>query len=112
MSPRSLTSLCIFVCIAAAPKPKPHNLPAVDLKQTVIWGSIAPDDGGNVLAFGGMDQSAPDGIAHTRIQIAGKWVPLYEHLRKYNPAQPLCDRLRKLHDLQKELLGANRLDLP
>src|SRR5689334_9669383 len=109
---RPVAALVLFLVatplFAADGKPRPHGLPPVDLKQTVIWGSTAEGENGFALSFGGMDQSAADGIAHTRVKENGNWRDIYADLRKGNPLQALCDHLRGLARVQKELVARTR----
>jgi hypothetical protein len=103
-----IASFIAIRLFADDPKPKPHGLSPVDLKQNIVWSSTAEGEDGFALSFGGMDQSAPDGVAHTRIKENGQWRDIHEELRKNNPLQPQYERLRRLRNLQKELTARIR----
>jgi hypothetical protein len=104
----SMVALGAVPAFAADTKPRPHGLAPVDLKQAVIWGSEAAGEDGFWLGFGGMDQNAADGAAHTRVKEKGEWKEIYGEMRKGNPLQGFCDRLRKVRDVQKELVARAR----
>src|SRR5262245_44296604 len=78
----SLLALVILDC-GAIGQAKPYRLPAVDLKQRVIWGSVAEAPDGFALSFGGQDQDA-EGREHTRVRVNGKWESIYEDLNRNN----------------------------
>src|SRR5579871_2731276 len=89
--------------------PKPYRLPAVDLKQRLIWGSTCETPDGFALSFGGEDQDSDDGIGHTRIkEKGGEWKDIHEELRKANPLQPLHDKVWALRERQKDLCSRMR----
>jgi hypothetical protein len=91
------------------PQPKPYRLPAVSLKERIIWGSTCETPDGFALSFGGQDQDSDDGIGHTRIrEKGGEWKDIHEELRKTNPYQPLRDKVWALRERQKELLTKAR----
>jgi hypothetical protein len=82
--------LCLaFVLVGVGPaqqaKPKAYNLPAVDLKQQVIWGATCDGPDGTGLAFGGQDQKSYEGIGRTAIKVNGEWKVIHEELREHNP---------------------------
>jgi sialidase-1 len=90
-------------------QPRSYRLPAVDLKERVIWGSTAETPEGFALSFGGEDQDADDGISHTRIkEKGGVWKDIHWELGKNNPAQPWHDKARALALRQKSLLAEAR----
>lgn len=93
---------------AADSKPRPHGLAPVNLKQPIIWGSEAEGEDGFSLAFGGMDQDAADGIAHTRVKVKGEWKEIHGELRKDNPLQGFCDRIREMRAREKKLVALAR----
>ncbi len=72
--------LCLLLALL---QEKPTRLPSTDLKQPVIWGTVCEDGPG--LAFGGQDQTAPDGNPHTRIKVDGQWKAIHEQLEASNP---------------------------
>src|SRR5438094_379375 len=85
----------MVVALLAPPaeaQPKSYRLPAVDLKQQVIWGATCDGPGGTGLAFGGQDQKADDGQAHTRIKVDGQWKAIHEELQAKNLLQKYHDR--------------------
>src|SRR5579872_5748670 len=89
-----LTVLPATTLAQEKPQPKdatrPYRLPAVDLKERIIWGSTCETPDGFALSFGGEDQDSDDGIGHTRIkEKGGEWKDIHEELRKANPLQPL-----------------------
>jgi len=94
--------------VAAQPQPKSYRLPAADLKQQVIWGSVCEVTDGPSLAFGGQDQKADDGQPHTRIKVEGQWRALHEDLRAANPLQSYHDRCWALRQCQKTLAARAR----
>jgi hypothetical protein len=95
-------------CHAAEPKPHPYRLPATDIKQRVIWGSLCEAPDGTALSFGGEDQEADDGQAHTRLRMNGLWLDLYGELAKANPLQPFHEDAWELVDGQKHALAVAR----
>jgi sialidase-1 len=93
----------------AQPQPRSYRLPAVDLKERVIWGSTAETPEGFALSFGGEDQDADDGISHTRVSEKGdEWKALDKELREKNRLQPLHDKVRALREREKDLLARAR----
>jgi hypothetical protein len=74
---------------------EPYNLPAVELKERVIWGSVCEPGEGLGLSFGGEDQEADDGCSHTRVLREGKWVEIRSELEQANP----------FHEIVVPLLG-------
>src|SRR5262245_7811871 len=80
------TSLIAFLILSptAIARSKPYRLPAADLKQRVIWGSVAEAPDGFALSFGGQDQDA-QGRAHTRVRAGEKWESVFEQLNRDNP---------------------------
>jgi hypothetical protein len=106
-----LTALCIVVAGASstlAAPPKSYRLPGTDLKQPIIWGAVCELPDGTGLAFGGEDQKADDGQAHTRIKTKDGWKPLVEELRKNNPWQAHHHRGAELARRQKDLAARAR----
>jgi hypothetical protein len=94
-----------LILVFARPAPaqkRPHGLPAVDLKERVIWGSTCEGPDGLALSFGGEDQRAEDGRAHTRLRIKDDWQDIHGDLRSRNPLQKYHDRCRALAKRQKE----------
>ena len=69
-----ISGFLVLACMLPADAPvRSYRLPSTDLKERVIWGSNAEGPGGTGLAFGGEDQRADDGQAHTRILVKEKW---------------------------------------
>jgi hypothetical protein len=76
-----LASCCSALAQPPA-KPKPYRLPAVDIKQRIIWDAKCEEPKGSGLAFGGQDQQGDDGRAGTRILLDGKWQDLNVEIPK------------------------------
>ncbi|HZK81908.1 MAG TPA: hypothetical protein VFC46_12595 [Humisphaera sp.] len=91
-----------------APKPHPYRLPSTNIKERVIWGSTAEAPDGLALSFGGEDQGAGDGQAHTRLRVNGQWQDMYEGLRKANHLQPFYEEEWELIDSQRHTLARAR----
>lgn len=87
----------------AEPKAKPYRLPAVDLKQDVIWGASTVGNGYE-LFFGGQDQRSEDGVGHTRLFFNGR----PEVVDSMKHRTELAERFRQLAALQKENLARAR----
>lgn len=87
----------------AEPKAKPYRLPAVDLKQDVIWGASAVG-GEYELFFGGQDQGSEDGVGHTRFLKDGGLVKTIDDLRRQAPQKKFAARLNGMKELQKTTL--------
>jgi hypothetical protein len=108
----SLTALVVALAlppITSAAEPRPYRLPAVNLKERVIWGSTCETPEGFALSFGGQDQDSDDGIGHTRIkQKGGEWKDIHEELRKANDLQAWHDRAWAIRERQKDLLAKAR----
>ncbi len=87
----AIVALMTIVAAAAPPqaakKPKFTAAPAADLSKPIIWGSECETPDGRGLRFGGCDQQADDGAAHTQIKVDGQWKPIVEELRKANALQ-------------------------
>lgn len=90
---------------APAKKPKFTAAPVADLSKPVIWGSTCETPDGQALSFGGCDQRADDGAAHTQVKVDGRWTPIVEELRKSNPLQQSGERLRESSDRLLRLLA-------
>lgn len=89
----------LVLFLAGAPQEKAYRLPSTDLKARVIWGASLEVPDGPSLAFGGQDQAADDGNAHTRIRRGGEWTAIHEELRAKNPLQGawgICEARRRL----------------
>jgi len=84
-----LLASCAATAVAAE---KTYRLKEVDLKTPILWGPECREPEGKGLAFGGEDQDAEDGCAHTRILVGGQWKDIHEELRAAN-------RFQKSHDL-------------
>lgn len=102
--------ICVILLAAAGPGGafaaeigKPYRLESVDLKQRILWGAECLEPAGGGLAFGGQDQEAGDGCAHTRIMEGGAWKSLHAQLRAANPMQPFRDRAWVLRTAAKNL---------
>jgi hypothetical protein len=100
-------SVCMALALqgaAPAPQRKSYNLPAVDLKQQIIWGATCDGPDGTGLAFGGQDQKSDDGIGHTRIKVNGEWKGIYQELQKNNP---LDNTFGQTRSVAKEVKAIN-----
>ena len=98
-----MTRTLLLAAFLALQQPKAYRLPATDLKEPVIWGSVCEVPGGPSLAFGGEDQRADDGNPHTRIKADGAWKAIDAELRAKNPDQKAHERCLKALELQKEI---------
>jgi len=87
---------------------RPYRLEGVDLKQRVIWTAQCLQPVGRGLAFGGQDQDADDGRAHTRLLVEGKWLPIHTELRAGNPLQQFHVAAWKLRDRAKRVRARAR----
>ncbi len=85
-----------------------YRLPAVDIKQKVIWGAVCEEPEGGGLSFGGQDQQADDGVAHTQVKHDGRWIPIIDQLRGNNTLQSVHDALLKLAADQKAITSRLR----
>jgi hypothetical protein len=72
-------------------KRQPYRLPTTERMAQVLWGSECLGPDGLGLSFGGEDQKAEDGAAHTRIKTGEQWQPILEQLRASNPLQASRD---------------------
>ncbi|MFO0930679.1 MAG: hypothetical protein U0736_27220 [Gemmataceae bacterium] len=97
-----------LVVVPAAGQRRSYRLPSVDLKQPVIWGSTCEAPSGVALSFGGEDQTADDGRAHTRLRVDGRWESLHGELIKANRLQRHHDALWKLRETWKDALAVGR----
>ncbi|MBY0523514.1 MAG: DUF4962 domain-containing protein [Gemmataceae bacterium] len=97
------TLALLLALLSADAQQKSYRLPSVSLKPQVIWGATCDGPDGTGLAFGGQDQKADDGQPHTRIKVDGKWVDIYEELKKNNPLQKHYEQARKLSTRMKAL---------
>jgi hypothetical protein len=92
-----------------AERGKPYPVPPTKWEtRPVLWGwsSVLPDGSG--LAFGGVHQTADDGIAHTSVKDGANWKPIVDDLRKANPLQPRVAQVRALRDACKDAIAAAR----
>ena len=87
---------------------KPRRLESVDLKQRILWSAECREPDGGGLAFGGQDQDAADGQAHTRVLRDGAWKAIHEKLRAANPLQRLHGRAWALRTGVKDMLARAR----
>lgn len=81
----AFASLCLFSASRAEEPRQPYNLPAVELNERVLWGSVCEPGEGQGLAFGGEDQEAHDGRSHTRVLREGKWIDIRAELEQASP---------------------------
>ena len=89
--------------IFAADIGKPYQLKSVDIKQRILWSAECHEPAGGGLAFGGQDQEAGDGCAHTRVLEGGAWKAIHEQLRAANPLQPFRERAWALRTEAKNI---------
>ncbi len=88
---------------------KPYKVPATEWKQDpVLWGWTCELPDGSGMTFGGVHQTADDGLAHTQIKEGGAWKLIHEELRKANPLQKRHDEVRALRDECKDALARAR----
>lgn len=97
----------------AIPEPeargKPYKVPATNWKQDpVLWGWTCEWPDGSGLAFGGVHQTAGDGLAHTQFKEGSAWKPILEELRNANPLQKRFDQVRALRSACKDTLAKAR----
>ena len=94
--------------VAQQGKPKFCSAPQADLSKPILWGAqgTASDELG--LAFGGCEQAAEDGAAHTRVLRAGTWVDIHDELHKANATQGLHNPLRSVCEQVKDATAAAR----
>ncbi len=91
------------------PRGKPYPVPATQWKQDpVLWGWTCELPDGTGLAFGGVHQTADDGLAHTQIKEREAWKPIFEELRKNNPLQKRYDQVRGFRGACKDALARAR----
>jgi hypothetical protein len=104
-----LPGILVLVLARSAPgQKKNHRLPAVDLKERIIWGTTCEGPDGLALAFGGQDQQADDGRPHTRLRVKGEWQTIHADLRSRHPLQKSADRCLALGKGQKETTARAR----
>jgi len=88
---------------------KPYPVPATNWKQDpVLWGWTCELPDGSGLAFGGVHQTADDGISHTQVKEGGAWKPIFDELRKANPLQKRFEQVRELRNACKDTLAKAR----
>jgi hypothetical protein len=108
---RNILAFALLVLAAgqqALAQKRNYRLPAVDLKQRVIWGATCEGPGDTGLSFGGQDQRAADGRPHTRVRVKGEWQAIHHDLRARNPLQTFHDRCRALAKRQKDVTARAR----
>jgi hypothetical protein len=107
-----VVTLTALLAVAASPdakkKPKFTAAPGADLSKPVIWGSECETPDGRGLRFGGCDQRADDGAAHTQVKSGGQWTPLLADLRKANRLQAGCERLHLAGEELRQVLACYR----
>ncbi|MCY2991886.1 MAG: hypothetical protein NTY19_29015 [Planctomycetota bacterium] len=94
--------------VAQQGKPKFCSAPQADLSKPIIWGAQYKVSDELGLAFGGCEQAADDGAAHTRVLRAGTWVDIRDELHKANAMQVLHDPLRSVCEQVKDATAAAR----
>jgi hypothetical protein len=100
-----LLAVVAFPSSAREVKPKLCSAPQADLSKPIIWGAQCKVSDDLGLAFGGCEQAA---AAHTRVLKAGKWLEVYDDLRKANPLQPLYDPVWSIRDQVKDASATAR----
>ena len=109
-----LTAGLLAVLASALPAPaqkaKPEfcSAPQADLSKPIIWGAQCRVSDELGLAFGGCEQAADDGAAHTRVLRAGTWVDIRDELHKANAIQVLHDPLRSVCEQVRDATAAAR----
>lgn len=97
---------------------KSYRLPAVDLKQQIVWGSEATSPAGYRLLFGGLDQQSPMGTPHTHVVRKGQRTNISAELQHKNPLAKLprlhlTARLEQLDRVYRQrYLADTSQDLP
>jgi hypothetical protein len=74
----------------------------------IMWGSECETPDGLGLRFGGEDQKADDGVAHTQIKVDGQWRPIVEELSSANPLQKARDDALALRNRVRDAAAAAR----
>jgi hypothetical protein len=111
MKPTSRLLLACVMLASAAPawaQPRAYRLPAVDLKEPVIWGTVCEAPDGTALAFGGQDQNDDDGRPPTRLRQGKEWKSIRQELRAGNPLQHLGERAGEAGRSLKDVLARGR----
>jgi len=75
---------------------RPPGSPGYTEKSPVIWAWRLETPDGSGLTFGGLSIRTDDPRPPTVVKRGGAWVPVRDELRKKNPLQAHCDRLREL----------------
>jgi len=89
-------------------KPKYTGAPGADLSKPIIWGNECATADGGGLRFGGIDQKADDGAAHTEVKVDGQWVSIIDELRKGNPRKGYLQGSRAFAAAAKLRLAGDR----
>jgi hypothetical protein len=88
---------------------KGYPVPPTQWKRDpILWGWTCEPADGSGLTFGGVHQTADDGIAHTQIKEGGAWKLIVDELRKTNPLQKRCEQVRALRNACKDALARAR----
>jgi len=88
---------------------KPYPVPATQWKQDpIFWGWTCELPDGTGMTFGGVHQTADDGIAHTQIKVGGAWKLITDELRKNNPLQKRNEQVLALRNACKDALAKAR----
>ena len=105
---RSVTFAICLISGTVLAGEKNVRLPEANLKEPVIWGSRCEEPGEQGLAFGGQDQKADDGRAHTAVRTGGVWQSIASELRAANLLQPFHDRTVSIRKQQKDAIAVTR----
>ena len=103
----------VTVPARAIPEPeargKPYKVPATEWKlDPVLWGWTCELPDGTGMTFGGVQQAADDGLAHTQIKEGAAWKPIIDDLRKANPLQKRNEQVLALRNACKDTLAKAR----
>lgn len=88
---------------------KPYPVPATKWKpDPILWGWTCELPDGTGMTFGGVHQTADDGLAHTQIKEGGAWKLIVDELRKANPLQKRNEQVLALRNACKDALAKAR----
>jgi hypothetical protein len=88
---------------------KPYPVPPTQWKlDPVLWGWTCELPDGTGMTFGGVQQAADDGLAHTQIKEGAAWKPIIDDLRKANPLQKRNEQVLALRNACKDTLARAR----
>ncbi len=97
-----------FSTWSIAAERKSYRLPAVELKQPIIWDATCKSPEGFGLAFGGQDQRAESGAALTRIEENSEWKSISDSLERDNSSRDAYLKALDAVAAQKRSLAGDR----